>query len=268
MAFGLRKREPEYSNDPAVTLPIYLKFVQKHLAKGGQVNYASTSFASANLEYQRGGTIQRDETRRTVIAGKGTAIEQPNLGYHPPDAGSYYDDEPIPRQSNTTVYSLDGYKSFGGEQPTVYADVEFDAILTEHQSLERRDQLWNNYVAQGYGDLVPARLGGTAPDTYALPQNTPGPGTPAQPTAEQLKQDEIVLTALSETAEVKGEVTLPSGRKMDPDAFRAFQTAFGNSGAPVSPTAGAADRPGAAPTDRPGTQQRSTPTPDRGVERD
>ncbi|MFC0624050.1 hypothetical protein [Kribbella deserti] len=256
MAFGIRKREAEYSNDPAVTLPIYLKFVQKHLAKGGQVNYSSASFASANLEYQRGGTVRRDESRRTVIAGKGTTIEQPNLGYRPPDPGSYYDDEPTPRQSNTTVYAMDGYKAIGGDQPTVYADVEFDAILTDHQSIERRDHLWNDYVAQGYGDLVPARLGGTAPDTYALAQNGPTPAAPAE-----LMQDETVLP---ETAEAKGETTPPSGRTTDPETLRAFQAAFGNPSAPTSPTAGATPPSATTPADRPTTHQ----TPTRGIERD
>ncbi|GAB3945361.1 hypothetical protein GCM10029976_070990 [Kribbella albertanoniae] len=262
MAFGFRKSEPEFSNDPAVTLPIYLKFVQKHLARGGKVDYSASKFASAELEYQRGGSIRVDETRRTVLAGKGTKIERPDLGNIPYQPGGYDDDEPRPRQPNTTVYQMDGYKTVGGELPTVYADVEFDAILNGQHEQERRDELWQ-YVADGYGDLVPSRLGGTGPDTYALPQNDPH-AAQAPPTAEQLKQDEIVLAALSEAAEVKGEVTLPSGRTVDPDAMRAFQTAFGDSGAPVSPTAGTADQQ-AAPTAS-AAQQKSTGKPGRGLE--
>ncbi|MFK4082526.1 hypothetical protein ACI2LF_00340 [Kribbella sp. NPDC020789] len=263
MAFGFRKSEPEFSSDPAVTLPIYLKFVQKHLARGGQVNYSTAKFASAQLEYQRGGTVRVDETRRTVLAGKGTKIERPNLGNYPYQPGGYDDDEPIPRRPNTTVYQMDGYKTVGTGVPVVYADVEFDAILTTQQEHERQDQLWE-YVASGNGDLVPSRLGGTGPDTYALPQNAPEPGPPAPPTAEQLKQDEIVLAALSEAAEIKGQVTLPSGRTVDPDAMRAFQTAFGNSSAPVSPSAGSTDRSGAvAPA---AAQQKSAPKPERGIE--
>jgi len=256
MAFGFRKSEPEFSSDPAVTLPIYLKFVQKHLARGGKVNYSVARFESAQLEYQRGGTIRVDESRRTVVAGKGTKIEQPDLG------DRFYDDEPVPVRPNTTVYQLDGYKTVGDGMPTVYADVEFDAILNGQQEQERRDDAWE-YVAQGYSDLVPSRLGGTAPDTYALPQNAPEAVPVATPTAEQLKQDEIVLAALSEAAEIKGQVTLPSGRTVDPDAMRAFQTAFGNSGAPVSPTAGTADRT-AAPAAA--AQQKTTAKPDRGLE--
>ena len=261
MAFGFRKSEPEFSNDPAVTLPIYLKFVQKHLARGGEVNYSAAKFASAELEYQRGGTIRVDETRRTVVAGKGTKIEQPDLGNIPYQPGGYDDDEPRPRMPNTTVYKMDGYKTVGGEVPTVYADIEFDAILTKDQQQMRRDELWGE-VSHGLSDLVPRRLGGNAADTYALPQNDPQ-AAPAPPTAEQLEQDEIVLAALSEAAEVKGEVTLPSGRTVDPDAMRAFQTAFGGSGAPVSPTAGTADRTAAAAA---AAQQKTTAKPDRGIE--
>jgi hypothetical protein len=189
-----------------------------------------------------------------VIAGKGTTIERPDLGY---DFSG--DEEAIPRRTQTQVYSLDGDKYLGTGRPMIYADVEFDAVLTNEQAMQREDDFWSSYVSQGYGDEIPARLGGTKPDSYALPQNAPAAGPPVPPTPEQLRQDEIVLAALSQSAEVKGEVTLPSGRKLDPDAFRAFQTAFGSSGAPVSPTAGSPDRPGTTPAAQPAKYQKPEP---------
>ncbi|ONI76598.1 hypothetical protein BWI15_04680 [Kribbella sp. ALI-6-A] len=177
-----RRNRVERITDPAQVLPLYLKWLKKHLARGGGITgFPDRPFASAGFEYQRGGkvVINSDRDSRKLLLGRGTEVERtdPNHRYF----GGW---------SHATVLTVAGTKALTGAPIEIYNDPEFEALMTPELREQRSTELWLDRVAAA-GEIPelnePAtwerREYGGGPDVQTTKAFTAAFGTPDNPTS-------------------------------------------------------------------------------------